>query len=376
MTQRHLALAMATALLAACGGGGGDGSSGSGADDSGDASSGGGGTATELAGVWKGSYENTSTGEKGPVCLELSQNGAQVSGKANVALQFWGADVSGELSGDSVSLTASGKDLEDQDVTVTFDGTVTGSAIDGTATVNSTSYQVSLTRVASATGCGWADRETVNAFATALGAALSGDPNSPDSKGAVYAALISELPEIRLETDFGDGAATEDAWTCVWEIRDNVNTAEQVLGAVVSKDGSTWAGWMAANDGDPTDPDPVIGVRASDRAPRPVKVTALSSGDPAAAVAVQGTKVFTADGEETDEYRTAGTSGVAGAEPFLVTACEAGQRYKVWMSEISGLRLTFDGTGIDTGRGSASAPPQAEPDADVPALYIEVESCT
>lgn len=98
MKGRTFLLSSALVILVGCGGGGG----------------GGGET---ISGVWEGSYTEqlstlqTKEAQKGPICLEISQNGAQVSGKAWVSGYLWGEGYSGTVSGNTFTGQVSGQDL-------------------------------------------------------------------------------------------------------------------------------------------------------------------------------------------------------------------------------------------------------------------------
>jgi len=345
--------AVSLALLA-CGGGGGDGGGES------------------ISGVWKGEYTaqlSSKAGDspKGPICLEITQNGAQVSGKAWVSGYVWESSYSGTVSGNTFTGQVSGQDLNNQSVTVNFDGNVSGNQISGTVKIGNQTYNITLTKDTNKSSCGWANRALAAAFGQALGSAISGNTGNPNQLGYTLASFITEVPRVDVKVD---NQTYQDWWACIWEIRDKTGGTPSeytVAGIIDTSNFSRMAGWYVKTAS------PSIGVDTSLNS-QTVNASLDKNNNPA--VYTDGTLTFFADGTG-DTYYNSGTQ-VSG-DPFYVSPCSGGVQYKVWMSKISSFYIKFDGAGTDLKTHSFESPPGASSTTqnnNIPALYIEKVSCT
>ncbi|RLJ71392.1 hypothetical protein BCF55_1694 [Hydrogenivirga caldilitoris] len=341
---------------------------------------GGGGGGETISGVWEGSYTDQSgptsgSPAEGPICLEINQNGAQVTGKAWVSGYIWGGSYSGTASGTTFTGQVSGNDLNDQSVTVNFDGNISGDKISGTVTIGSKTYNINLDKK-SKSNCGWASRELALAFGRALGGAISGNPSSPDPTGNILASFITVVPRVDVKVDT---QTYQNWWACIWEIRDTTGGTPSeytVAGIVDTTTFSRFAGWYVSNA------TPSIGLKdsSSNYQAQQVDATLGNSGD--VALYTDGTLTFFSDGTS-DTYFNNGTQLQAGSNPFYVSPCDpdTGTQYKVWMTNISSFYIKFDGPGTDFQNHSFESPPGASntppsTNDEIPALYIEKVSCT
>ncbi|GEM_PF-5218582 len=335
-------------------------------------------TTPSISGVWSGTYSQTSTlasdttTPRGPICLEISQNGTNVSGKGWVSGVLWGENFSGTVTGNSFSGTISGKDIGGNNISVSFSGTITSNQISGTVTVSSGStsatYNISLNKDSAKSNCGWAGRDVALAFGQALGSAISGDPNSPSSDGYIFASFITEVPKVNVKVDVTE---YQDWWACVWEIRDKTTSAEQTLGAIISPDLTKITAWKI-NDGGQD-----IGLNASDQPASFSNPLAPATGADAFYTDVASTPalLFQADGRGSDDQYF--NNGTQLGQPFYVSPCMSGKRYTVYMTELP-FYLKFSGTGTDLSSHTFETPPNPSNTNlnNIPSLYIEINSCT
>ena len=334
----------------------------------------GGGQTTEVwIGNYSGSAPTSGDAPTGKICLKLTQNGAQVTGSAWVAGWLWKADFSGTLTNNTqLSGSASGQDLEGNNITVDYNLTISGNTITGSITVNGATtynFSVNLQKDPNKTDCGWASRELANAFAQALGGAISGNPSSPNPLGNELAAFITEVPKVNVKID---GNTYPDWWACIWEVRDRTTTPATeytVAGIIDTSNVQRMAGWYVQNS------TPNIGVDSS-LGQQIVNASLDNSNNPA--VYTDGTLIFAADGSG-DTYFNNGTR-VSG-DPFFVSPCVSGTQYKVWMSEITSFYIKFDGPSfsLTPTNHSFESPPNASSsnqNTNIPALYIEKVTCT
>ncbi len=386
MKGRSLLLSSAVLALVGCGG-----------DDGG-----------SVSGVWVGEYTGVVQGDtvvgvqigalqtgqgKGPICLEINQNGAQLSGKAWVAGYIWGGNYSGTVSGSTFTGQVNGETLNSNNVTVNFDGNVSGDQISGTVTVEVTdpatsttttyTYDVTLTKKTNKSSCGWASRGLVDAFATALGSA-SGDTGL----GTVLASFITQVPRVDVSID---GGPLQNWWVCIWEVREynydsfcNINvTKEYTVGGIINDQTFNQAiGWYVEELNNLNSPPHYIGLDI-DLLSRNVNIQGLSSTTSLFAGYFDFSNLsnsFTANGGTEDVYQTQGTTLDPNTSPFYVSDCILDNQdnqyyqYKVWMTTINDFCITFNTT-TPTNR-SASAPPDACTGTEtVDALYIEKVPC-
>ena len=351
MKGRSILLSSAVLALVGCGG-----------DDGGSVSS-----------VWEGQYyvalgvSQLGDSPTGPICLEITQNGAQVSGKAWVAGYLWGGSYSGTLSGSTFTGQVSGSDLNNSNVTVEFDGLVSGNQMNGTVTINGQPYDVTLTKKTDKSSCGWASRRLVETFGLALGSAISGDPSNPNSLGYTLASFITQVPRVNVKVD---NQTYQNWWACIWEVRDKTGgtPSEYTLGGIIDTDNfSRLAGWYVKTAS------PSIGVDVSLN-PQTVNASLDNTNNPA--LYTDGTLIFLANGANDTYYND--RTQVSSNNPFYVSPCIGGIQYQVYMSEISSFYIKFDGIGNDSNTHTFESPPNASltnQNNNIPALYIEVVSC-
>ncbi len=349
---------------------------------------GGDGGGENVAGVWIGNYtvqlssQQTGNAPKGPVCLELTQNGSQVSGKGWVGGYLWESNFNGTISGNAFRGTVTGQTLGNSQITVNFDGTVTSNQISGTVTVNGNTYNVNLSKDENKTECGWASRELVFAFGEALGRAYGG---SDDHFVRQLISFISEVPTIDVNIN---GQTYQNWWACIWEIRNKVTPSsptEITLGAIINPQkldpngNIEFAMWQLYN----TDPNIGLDINFSSQ---PINENFDSSAPGTGSngayyvyrYAPGSSKYILLDATLDDEYKNEGT--VLSGEPFFVSECLGTSQYKVWMTQIP-FYVRFSGDYMDSGtrigNGSFSSPPNAPASTvTIPALYIEVNQCT
>ena len=339
----------------------------------------GGGQTTEVwIGNYSGSAPTSGDAPTGKICLKLTQNGAQVTGSAWVAGWLWKADFSGTLTNNTqLSGSASGQDLEGNNITVDYNLTISGNTITGSITVNGATtynFSVNLQKDPNKTDCGWASRELANAFADALGSASS----NPDL-GTALASFITEVPRVDVKID---GTTYQQWWACIWEVRKKDSsgnpTMEYTIGGIIDDQSFQKAiGWYVEDD-NLSDTNYFIGLDKNLNS-RNVNVSGLNTSNPRGAAFLDfwnAFNYFTADGGTEDVYKTSGTQVTPNSDPFFVSKCDpsTNTQYKVWMTTINNFCIKFDTT--PTNR-SASAPPNACTETvSIPALYIEEVACT
>ncbi|EDP76389.1 hypothetical protein [Hydrogenivirga sp. 128-5-R1-1] len=363
MRVKYLVLSSALIAAAGCGGGGG----------------GGGET---ISGVWKGEYTGSAPTSgatpKGPICLEINQNGAQVSGSAWVSGYIWSGSYSGTVSGNTFTGQVSGKDLNNNDVTVSFDASVSGNNITGRVTVTvgsqTQTYNITLEKE-SDPNCGWANRDLASAFGQALGNA-----SGSSSLGTALASFITSVPQVNVSID---GSPPQNWWVCIWEVRERdaskTPTKEYTIGGIIEDQNfSKGIGWYVEESSNLNSVPHYIGLDSNLNS-RNVNVTNLNGSVPKVAGYFDflTSSLFMADGGVEDVYKTSGTSLPANSDPFYVSECDSATntQYKVWMTTINDFCITFNTT--TPANRSASAPPDAcTGTAKVDALYIEKVTCT
>lgn len=328
-----------------------------------------GGETTE---VWEGNYTGSASGSgtnpQGPLCLEITRSGGQVSGNAWISGYLWEVSLSGNVTGNTISGKASGKDLTGKTITVNFTLNVSVNTMSGTIQVddgiNSWSFDVNLEKKTTKTKCGWASRELALAFATALGNA-SGD----NALGSALASFITRVPTVEVEID--GKIQDQDWWACIWEVRDNVNSTEFTLGAIIelSPPFQRKAGWYVQT-GTPGS----IGVDTSLNS-QEVNASLGTSGNQAAYLG--GTFSFAADGTN-DNYYNGGTQVGNSPQLIFVSQCSGGVQYKVYMTTISSFYIRFNGLGTDSINHTFESPSDASSlnqNQNVEALYIQIDNC-
>ena len=313
---------------------------------------GGGGTSpANVKGVWMGAY-TAGDGTTIPVCLELNQSGSSLSGRAYVAGTLYNVNFSGTVSGNTFSGNISGTSLSNQQVTVQFSGTVSANSISGNVTVtsgsSSYSFTLKLDKTTTST-CGWASQDVVQQFASFLGGVL----NNADA-GLALASVITSLPTVDVKVN---GNQKNGWYVCIWEIRDKVNATEYSVGAFVNPSLTEGAAFAAK----------VIGLD-SNRNPQVVS-SFLDPNINEGAVYVNGTNTFKSDGIN-DSYQNATGTTLSSTNPYYVSPCSGGIRYRAWMGEFD-FSLSFDWTTPSS--GSFVAPPTGT--KRIPSVYIEAEAC-
>ena len=316
---------------------------------------GGGGTSpANVKGVWMGAY-TAGDGTTIPVCLELDQSGSSLSGKAYVAGTLYNVNFSGTVSGNTFSGNISGTSLSNQQVTVQFSGTVSANSLSGNVTVisgsNSYSFTLKLDKTTTST-CGWASQDVVQVFASFLGGV-----SSPEA-GLALASVITSLPTVDVVVN---GNQKNGWYVCIWELRDKVNATEYSIGAFVNPSLTEGAAFAAK----------AIGLD-SNRNPQPVSSTLDLTGEGAVYMNKATNYSFSSDGA--DSYQNATGTTLSSSNPYYVSPCSNGVRYKAWMGEFD-FSLSFDGsaTGSGPNPGFFMAPPTGT--KRIPSVYIEAEAC-
>ena len=342
----------AVAFFVSCGGGGGGSSSSSG-----------------VSGVWEGSYQvSTYSGVvKYPVCLEINQSGGSLSGKGWIGGSLWKEDISGSIAENSVDMSLSGNDTFNNPVNVNINANVVANRMIGTLTKNSSNFNLDV-RKTSKSGCNWADKNLVDAFARNLSRAIANDPDN--SAGKILASFITMVPFVDVKIN---GTTYNDWWICIWEVRDNVNHKEYTVASIIDISSGDKGVYWYVNDNNLTDTTYYIGLNTSYNS-RLVNITGLTdfSTNPNK-VAAYGdfstSTIFFADGGSEDVYHNNGTSLMGAA--FWEGACNSGAKTKVFMTEIPFYLYFDDGFGH-----SVAAPPNAPSfTVTVPALYVEINPC-
>ncbi len=317
---------------------------------------GGGGTSpANVKGVWMGAY-TAGDGTTIPVCLELDQSGSSLSGRAYVAGTLYNVNFSGTVSGNTFSGNISGTSLSNQQVTVQFSGTVSANSISGNVTVTSGSSSYSFTLKldkTTASTCGWASQDVVQQFASFLGGVL----NNADA-GLALASVITSLPTVDVKVN---GNQKNGWYVCIWELRDKVNATEYSVGAFVNPSLTEGAAFAAK----------VIGLD-SNRNPLPVSSSFDLAGERGLYINRSTNYSFSSDGA--DSYQNATGTTLSSTNPYYVSPCSGGVRYRAWMGEFD-FSLSFDGsaTGSGPNPGFFIAPPTGT--KRIPSVYIEAEAC-
>lgn len=172
----------------------------------------------DYSGVWEGTWHSTQNSSEGIFCLEIQQNGDQVSGTIYLITKGEETGFSGQITENGFVLAKSGN----------WEFTATGDTVQlsGTYQMPDDQGEWTASKNPNKTKCDWASNDVRSYFQNILSAA----GNQGDA--ALLASLVTIVPVI--DVKINDQTA-QDWLACIWEIDDQVNNDRYTLGAVFGK---------------------------------------------------------------------------------------------------------------------------------------------